>query len=44
LLLPDLEGVDDIDYQVAIARQKAGILPEETVYLYRFTVDRFKEN
>ena len=43
LLLPDLEGVDDVMYQVAIARQKAGILPEEPVFLYRFTVDRYKE-
>lgn len=42
LLLPDLEGVDDAAYQVAIARQKAGIQPEETVYLYRFTVERFQ--
>ncbi len=42
LLLPDLEGVDDATYQVAIAREKAGIKPEESVYLYRFTVDRFK--
>jgi len=43
LLLPDLEGVDDVSYQVAIARQKAGISPEEPVFLYRFTVERFKE-
>lgn len=43
LLLPDLEGVDDVMYQVAIARQKAGIAPEEPVFLYRFTVERFKE-
>ncbi len=43
LLLPDLEGIDDANYQVAIARQKAGILPEEPVFLYRFMVDRHKE-
>ncbi len=42
LLLPDLEGVDDSAYQVAIARQKGGITPNESVYLYRFTVDRYK--
>lgn len=42
LLLPDLEGVDDAAYQVAIARQKAGILPEEKAFLYRFTVERHK--
>lgn len=41
LLLPDLEGIDDSAYQVAIAREKAGINPNEPVYLYRFTVDRF---
>lgn len=43
LLLPDLEGVDDTMYQVAIARQKAGILPDEPIFLYRFTVSRYKE-
>lgn len=42
LLLPDLEGVDDTTYQVAIAKNKAGILPNEDIYLYRFTVDRFE--
>jgi len=42
LLLPDLEGIEDAMYQVSIARQKAGILPNETVYLYRFTVNRYK--
>ncbi len=41
LLLPDLEGIDDASYQIAIARNKAAILPEEPVYLYRFTVDRY---
>lgn len=43
LLLPDLEGVDDAYYQIAIARQKAGIIANEKVYLYRFTVERHKE-
>jgi AmmeMemoRadiSam system protein A len=41
LLLPDLEGVDDVATQVAIARQKAGILPGEPVRLERFRVDRY---
>lgn len=41
LLLPDLEGVDDAAYQIAIARGKAGIQPNEPVFLYRFTVDRY---
>jgi AmmeMemoRadiSam system protein B/AmmeMemoRadiSam system protein A len=42
LLLPDLEGVDTTDYQIAICRQKAGIDPGEAVKLYRFEVKRFK--
>ena len=41
LLLPDLEGVDTVEYQVAIARRKAGIGERETgVRLYRFEVIR----
>jgi AmmeMemoRadiSam system protein B/AmmeMemoRadiSam system protein A len=42
LLLPDLEGVDTVDYQVDICRQKAGIGPDEPVNLYRFQVKRYK--
>lgn len=41
LLLPDLEGVDDADTQVAIASQKAGIMAGEPVHLERFKVDRY---
>ena len=41
LLLPNLEGVDTIDYQLAIAKQKAGLDPdEENVELERFEVVR----
>ena len=40
LLLPDLEGVDTVADQIAIARQKAGIGPEESISLQRFTVTR----
>ena len=40
LLLPDLEGVDTVEDQVAIARQKAGIEPGEPVQLERFEVIR----
>ena len=40
LLLPDLDGVDTVEQQVAIARQKAGIGPEEAVALQRFEVVR----
>ena len=42
LLLPDLEGVDSVDYQISICRQKAGIMPDEPVRLYRFEVRRYK--
>ncbi len=42
LLLPDLEGVDTVDYQINICRQKAGILPDEPIKLYRFEVKRYK--
>jgi AmmeMemoRadiSam system protein A len=41
LLLPDLEGVDTAEYQVEIARRKAGISPHESVQLYRFEVKRY---
>lgn len=41
LLLPDLEGVDTVEYQVAIAMQKAGIYENEPVELYRFEVKRY---
>jgi len=42
LLLPDLEGVDSVDYQIDICRQKADIMPDELVKLYRFEVKRYK--
>jgi len=42
LLLPDLEGVDTVDHQIEICRQKAGIAPDEPVKLYRFEVRRYK--
>lgn len=41
LLLPDLEGVDTAEQQVAIAKRKAGISPGEKVHLERFLVDRY---
>ena len=40
LLLPDLEGVDTVERQVAIAREKARIAPWEPVTLQRFEVIR----
>lgn len=42
LLLPDLEGVDTVEQQIDICRQKAGILPDEPVKLYRFEVKRYR--
>lgn len=40
LLLPDLDGVDTVEQQVAIARRKGGIAPTEKVNLFRFEVVR----
>jgi AmmeMemoRadiSam system protein A len=41
LLLPDLEGVDTCEEQVAIAMSKGSIRPDETISLERFKVDRY---
>lgn len=43
VLLPDLEGIDAVQQQVAIALQKAGILPTEPYDVERFTVTRYRE-
>lgn len=40
MLLPNLDGVDTVEDQVRIARQKAGILANEPVTLQRFEVVR----
>ncbi len=40
LLLPNLDGVDSVEEQIAIARQKAGIGEKESVELERFEVVR----
>lgn len=42
LLLPDLDGVDSADFQIDICRQKAGIMSDEPVKLYRFEVKRYR--
>jgi AmmeMemoRadiSam system protein A len=42
LLLPDLEGVDTVEYQVSIAMRKAGIPPGAPVELSRFEVKRYR--
>lgn len=44
LLLPDLEGVDTIHDQIAIALKKAGINKNEPVKIYSFTITRYKED
>jgi AmmeMemoRadiSam system protein A len=41
LLLPDLEGVDSVDYQIGVAMQKAGIPRGTPVALFRFEVKRY---
>lgn len=43
VLLPAIEGVTSARQQVAIARAKALIRPNEAVTLYRFIVTRFRE-
>ncbi len=42
LLLPDLEGVDTVEQQILICRQKAGIMPDEPVTLQCFEVHRYR--
>lgn len=41
LLLPDLEGVDTPEQQIAICRSKGGIIDREPVELFRFEVKRY---
>lgn len=43
VLLPDLEGVDTVEEQLAIAARKAGIADLRGISVERFRVDRFKE-
>ena len=40
LLLPDLEGIDTVEQQISIAKQKANISAKEKVDLWRFEVIR----
>lgn len=44
VLLPDIEGIHTVAEQLAIARRKAGIRPDEPVTLERFTVRKFAES
>jgi AmmeMemoRadiSam system protein A len=43
LLLPDIPGIDSAEQQVEIAARKAGIPHGTPVKLWRFRVDRFRE-
>ena len=43
VLLPDLEGVDTVEEQIAIAKAKAGIASFESCDLQRFEVVRHEE-
>lgn len=43
LLLPHLEGVDTVEEQVDIAKQKAGIYAGEEIEMWRFEVERYYE-
>ncbi len=42
LLLPDIEGVNTVEEQIAIAKHKAGIAATEPVILHRFEVKRYE--
>jgi uncharacterized protein (TIGR00296 family) len=42
LLLPDLEGVNDVQTQISICCQKGGIFPGEPLKFLRFQVKRYK--
>lgn len=42
VLLPDIEGIHSVAEQVAVARQKAGLSPEEPVEVLRFEVTRYR--
>jgi AmmeMemoRadiSam system protein A len=44
LLLPAIEGVKTAEQQVEIAARKAGIRPGSPLSLYRFRVERFRED
>jgi AmmeMemoRadiSam system protein A len=43
LLLPDLEGVNSVEQQISICRDKAGISPDEPIETSKFQVHRFEE-
>lgn len=44
LLLPDIPGIETAEQQVEIAARKAGIHRDEPIKLWRFRVERYREN
>lgn len=42
-LLPDIEGIDTIDEQLRIVKNKAGILNNDELKIYKFEVKKIKE-
>ncbi len=43
LLLPDLEGVENVEQQIAIACRKGEIEPaKEKIFVYKFTVEKYE--
>ncbi len=43
LLLPDLEGIETIQQQLAVCKRKAGIPMNEPIAVHRFKADRYYE-
>jgi AmmeMemoRadiSam system protein A len=43
VLLPAIAGIDSVEQQLAIARRKAGIAPDEWIGIQRFKAKTFKE-
>jgi len=43
VLLPDLDGVDTVDYQLEIACRKAGMSDMNGITIERFSVERYPE-
>lgn len=44
LLLPDLEGIDSSENQLAVCKNKAGIPQDEPVSVQKFKVERYPED
>ncbi len=42
LLLPDLEGIQTVEQQIRMAKEKAGIFADAECALYRFNVQRYR--